>query len=116
MFLYNERKFIESLHPHDADAYEYFPDVIVQYLENNNRLHTIQNRVYFKMFDIVLHNLKVLIRRARGRGDNMVQSAEIVAMHTDFTIFDYVTTLVEKIGFPYRFHIDLTILCTAGII
>lgn len=45
MFLYNERKFIESL-PHDADAYDYFPDLIVKYLEDNNRLHTIQNRVY----------------------------------------------------------------------
>jgi len=46
MFLYDEKKFLESQY-HEDDAEDFFPEFIVKFLKDNNRLHTIQNRVCY---------------------------------------------------------------------
>jgi len=45
MFLFNECKFLETFGT-EQDASDHFPQFIIKYLEDNHRLHTIQNRVY----------------------------------------------------------------------
>ena len=58
--------------------------------------------------------LKVTIKKPWGTGDDVVQRVETVTLHTDFTIFDFVKNIIKNIGEPYRFYIDLSLICTAG--
>ena len=97
MFLFTERKFIESLKRYD-DVAEYFPEYIVDFLRQKNRLHVVQN--------------KIIIREPWGdwNTDDLVQSAEIVQLHTNFNISDYVTKILKEIDDPFRFYIDLSMI------
>ena len=45
MFTIPEEDFLKTLPQEDIDPDEFFPDVIVDYLRDRNKLHVLQNRV-----------------------------------------------------------------------
>ena len=58
--------------------------------------------------------LKVTIRKPIGSGDDKVQFCEIVQMNSDFDIPQRIKTMLSRLGYPYRCHIDFSILCADG--
>ena len=44
MFLYPEKKYLESLKK-DEQIQDYFPDLIIDFLQERDRLRILQNRV-----------------------------------------------------------------------
>ena len=57
---------------------------------------------------------KVSIKSPFGRGQDMVQYAELVLPHISETIFEKVSAILKKIGDPFRIYFSLSMLCTHG--
>ena len=50
--------------------------------------------------------LQIDIRPPFGKGQEMVQPAEIVKLHTNFETRDFVKSIVDNLDMPFHIYVD----------
>ena len=113
MFLYREVKFLKTF-DRDEQIEDHFPKDIVDFIISQNRLHVIKNRVKKWLIKKNLNKFqaKIFPPYKLDDADNNVQNAEIVSLLTNFHVKDHLAKIIKRIGTPFRFACDFSMIWT----